>query len=160
MSTPGLRSLGLNTACRVVPCRQPMHSGLVPICHECATDRGAWVISVPQSEGFVSHECAADRGARRPRVGGRPTPLSWLGARRSQRGRSLIAGRYWVRREIYTSGFPSFHPTSCHTGPRTRCRELRLRAVASRVGIYFLLQLTNNLWLTEVFPSTLADRWV
>jgi hypothetical protein len=37
MLTPGLRSLGLSTAHRVAPCRWPVHSGLIPIGHECTT---------------------------------------------------------------------------------------------------------------------------
>jgi hypothetical protein len=40
MPTPGLCSLGLGAARRVVACERPAHSGLVPIGHECAAGRG------------------------------------------------------------------------------------------------------------------------
>jgi hypothetical protein len=40
MPSPGLRSLGLGAAHRVVTCQRPAQSGLVPISHECAAGRG------------------------------------------------------------------------------------------------------------------------
>jgi hypothetical protein len=41
MLTPGLRSLGLNAAWRVVPCHRPAHSVLFVIGHECIVGQGA-----------------------------------------------------------------------------------------------------------------------
>ena len=54
MPTPGLRSLGLDVARRVAPCQRPVYSGLVPIGHGCAADRGR-----------VGYKCVAVQGARR-----------------------------------------------------------------------------------------------
>jgi hypothetical protein len=68
MPTPGLHSLGLGVARRVVPCQRSMNSGLVPIGHECSTSwgcvvhkyvcspRGSQVMIGLQFEGFVDHE--------------------------------------------------------------------------------------------------------
>jgi hypothetical protein len=63
-----LVSVARGSACPVVSCKRSTHSGLVPIGHECAAERGggARVIYAPQSKGFVGHECAAAREARNP----------------------------------------------------------------------------------------------
>jgi hypothetical protein len=41
---PSLHSLGLGAVRRIAPCQRPMHSGLVPVGHECDAGRG---MSVP-----------------------------------------------------------------------------------------------------------------
>ena len=73
------------TRCGLSCCALPLVCALrsSPIGHEYAIGRGAYAINAPQSEGFIIHECTAPRGVRRSWVGGGPTPLPWLVARRS-----------------------------------------------------------------------------
>jgi hypothetical protein len=38
---PGFRSIGFAAVRHVVPCQRSTHSGIVLVCHECTTVRGA-----------------------------------------------------------------------------------------------------------------------
>ena len=61
-STPGLRSLDLGVACRIVG----------PVDGLRTQALSQWVMSAPQSDGLVCHECVVGRGAHKSSVGGGP----------------------------------------------------------------------------------------
>jgi hypothetical protein len=120
-STPGLRSLGLGMACLVVSYERSAHSGLVPIGHECAGHK--WKAKRRLCRGSVTGVVDV--------VG----QLWWTSLGLGEGSTRVVSLRFARPPPIWFR----------HARPRTRCRGVRPGAGASRVDVFLLLQLTDEL---------------